>query len=423
MLPLSGPLSFVELETEFGGAHPIALNEYYAGGAYLSKAAAGQLGAVPASGQISLANFRGVAGSLLGGARWVARPQTYALTDTEVFNSGSTLFTFGTSYVHRSTDGGFTWARLAKDSSMGVRVYGAKDGVLLGAKYVSVGSSTAPMSPGYTTYTMVESVDGVAWTDKANNTPISGTYYWQTVKSGTTTEETISVGRMRTGKLYGMSIHWLLSTRRWEKYSGTTLTGSGTEYISWRCLDGVNWQRSSTSSFNFDGNQPHTGTFIEGVGIDVGIGNDGIFYSHSAYGIPSYSKDLITWAPVQLFDSIGNSLAPTTRPTDFVKIAGKVVFMNTGRQVFVSTDGITFTQTATLMSNAVKFLASGPDYLLCVMDGGSNTTKLAISTDGETFTAISAYELAAVNVASMTYVAPNWVAIVQSSGIPYIAPA
>jgi hypothetical protein len=31
-IPASGPLSLQNIQTEFGGANPIGLNEYYAGG-------------------------------------------------------------------------------------------------------------------------------------------------------------------------------------------------------------------------------------------------------------------------------------------------------------------------------------------------------------------------------------------------------
>lgn len=34
-LQTSGPISFADLQAEFGGSHPIGLNEYYRGGAYV----------------------------------------------------------------------------------------------------------------------------------------------------------------------------------------------------------------------------------------------------------------------------------------------------------------------------------------------------------------------------------------------------
>lgn len=53
------PLSLSDIQTEFGGANPIGLNEYYAGGAYVPAGTTGTYGAVPSSGTISIQNFYG----------------------------------------------------------------------------------------------------------------------------------------------------------------------------------------------------------------------------------------------------------------------------------------------------------------------------------------------------------------------------
>jgi len=58
-LPTSGALAFSNIQTEFGGANPIALSEYYAGGAYVPAGTSGTNGAVPASGAISVSKFYG----------------------------------------------------------------------------------------------------------------------------------------------------------------------------------------------------------------------------------------------------------------------------------------------------------------------------------------------------------------------------
>jgi len=58
-LPASGPLTFSDIQTEFGGTNPIALNEYYAGGGLVPAGTSGTYGAVPSSGQISVQNFYG----------------------------------------------------------------------------------------------------------------------------------------------------------------------------------------------------------------------------------------------------------------------------------------------------------------------------------------------------------------------------
>ena len=58
-LPTSGPLTFANIQTEFGGSNPIGLNEYYAGGSYVASGTTGTYGAVPSSGQIGVQNFYG----------------------------------------------------------------------------------------------------------------------------------------------------------------------------------------------------------------------------------------------------------------------------------------------------------------------------------------------------------------------------
>jgi len=58
-LPTSGPLTFDNIQTEFGGTNPIGLNEYYAGGGLVPSGTTGTNGAVPSSGAIGVFNFYG----------------------------------------------------------------------------------------------------------------------------------------------------------------------------------------------------------------------------------------------------------------------------------------------------------------------------------------------------------------------------
>jgi hypothetical protein len=59
-LQTSGPITFAEIQTEFGGSNPIGLNEYYSGGAYVPPYTYG-FGAfpIPSSGPINIADFYG----------------------------------------------------------------------------------------------------------------------------------------------------------------------------------------------------------------------------------------------------------------------------------------------------------------------------------------------------------------------------
>lgn len=58
-IPASGPVSFANIQAEFGGNNPIGLNEYYAGGGLVPAGITGTFGAVPSSGAISVRNFYG----------------------------------------------------------------------------------------------------------------------------------------------------------------------------------------------------------------------------------------------------------------------------------------------------------------------------------------------------------------------------
>lgn len=55
----TGPISFSQLQTEFGGANPISLSEYYRGGSYVSASTSSAYGTIPGTGAIALGVFRG----------------------------------------------------------------------------------------------------------------------------------------------------------------------------------------------------------------------------------------------------------------------------------------------------------------------------------------------------------------------------
>lgn len=57
VLQTSGPISILDIQNEFGGTAPIEINEYYRGGAFVPSS----LTTIPVSGEISFANFLGLA--------------------------------------------------------------------------------------------------------------------------------------------------------------------------------------------------------------------------------------------------------------------------------------------------------------------------------------------------------------------------
>lgn len=58
-LPSSGPLSLFDIKGEFGGSAAPALQDYYAGGAFVPAGTTGTGGPIPSSGGISIQAFYG----------------------------------------------------------------------------------------------------------------------------------------------------------------------------------------------------------------------------------------------------------------------------------------------------------------------------------------------------------------------------
>ena len=61
-IPSTGPVSLADVQAEFSGSNPIAINEYYEGAAsgYVTSTNYTPANQIPESGTISLADFRGV---------------------------------------------------------------------------------------------------------------------------------------------------------------------------------------------------------------------------------------------------------------------------------------------------------------------------------------------------------------------------
>lgn len=87
----AGTITLSDIQTEFGGANPIALGEYYAGGAYVS----GSVSGVPASGTISMGDLRSKSA---GGGSY-----SPSLSSTNVNEGGSTTCTVTTTGVANGT--------------------------------------------------------------------------------------------------------------------------------------------------------------------------------------------------------------------------------------------------------------------------------------------------------------------------------
>jgi hypothetical protein len=76
-LPASGPISFSQLQTEFGGTNPIGLDEYYSGGVNIPASGTG-IG-IPASGALSMNMFYGKTDIVPGNSGILTSGSSYTL--------------------------------------------------------------------------------------------------------------------------------------------------------------------------------------------------------------------------------------------------------------------------------------------------------------------------------------------------------
>ena len=101
-LQTSGTITLAQIQTEFGGSNPIALNEYYRGGGLVPNTAANAN--IPTSGQIALSNFYGGSKSVTtiydtsqatstSRATATSRATTTGFNTTTVFNTTTTYVT------------------------------------------------------------------------------------------------------------------------------------------------------------------------------------------------------------------------------------------------------------------------------------------------------------------------------------------
>jgi hypothetical protein len=102
-VPSSGPISLSDIQAAFGGASPISLSEYYAGGANVPAGTTGVSGPVPSSGTISVSNFYGASSAEY-------RLDSGVYSDTAVFgisDAGVSLSinSDGTVQINASTSG------------------------------------------------------------------------------------------------------------------------------------------------------------------------------------------------------------------------------------------------------------------------------------------------------------------------------
>lgn len=90
-LQSSGAISFSQLQTEFGGADPISMSEYYAGGANVPSSTSGVNGAVPTNGTISMSKFYGTSDVAFSPDGGTSAGSPVSLSDAGATNASVTI--------------------------------------------------------------------------------------------------------------------------------------------------------------------------------------------------------------------------------------------------------------------------------------------------------------------------------------------
>ena len=382
MLPTTGPISFANVQNEFGGDAPTAMNEYYSGGGHVSPGAAGALGLIPTIGKISLAHFRGSSGSLLTGARWVLRT---TLAEGKIVNNNGTLVSIGT-YANKSTDGGYNWIRGAK--TLPINPVNGQPSVISG---------------------VITSALGALW-------DITGSTVLRSMDDGSTWETCASTQPTPTmPHVVGSSIIYTYSGILAGSYYGSpVLVAKGTSYSlgnlnfpttwstnTWTSLSGDVWQRSTIYSGSSpgaygDASNPNDLVYVPGLGTDPDVGGLFVLFG-SVYSSVYTSPTGILWAAKPLTNTAG-SLYQGAFPTSkkcFLAFKQKFIAVADNGYTAISSDGETFTVTESCVlpnlhktSPVVYGVASCGTYLLAVYKGiDSVGTTCAYSMDGVSWTA------------------------------------
>jgi len=142
-LPASGPLALTDIQTEFGGANPIGMNEYYAGGGLVPAGTSGTYGAVPSSGALSVQNFYGTSNFVPVYVEDVF--SAYLYTGNNAGYPGQTI----TNGINLASNGGMVWVK-SRTSTSSHELYSSAQGLPL---YLRSDSSGQGYNGGLNTFT------------------------------------------------------------------------------------------------------------------------------------------------------------------------------------------------------------------------------------------------------------------------------
>lgn len=280
----TGTITLADVQTEFGGANPIGLNEYYAGAGYVPVGTAG----VPSSGAISMDNLRGKSGVFYG----TLTPSLSSIAEggaTVTFTwSGGTGLANGTYYWRlagtnidtndfnsltgsfsvTSNTGSFGVSAKVESAFEGTESFQALVGAASGVPIVLVASAFVSIVESGTyavsNTTSVSEGSSITFTVTTTNLPNSTLYYSLDAVSGTFNSADMSAGTL-TGSL-------------------TTTSGSGSVTLT-IAADSLT---EGTESFKFNLRTGSTVGTIVAFGPTVSI-------SDTSLSPPTYNS--LTWSP------------------------------------------------------------------------------------------------------------------------------
>lgn len=117
-LKSTGIISLSEVQTEFGGANPISMSEYYRGGAYVPNNYVNTT--IPTSGAINYSTFYSSSSSALG-INWTLLPtglaSNYSLVQIASNNTNLVVAVYQSGDIIYSDDYGATWAVVSTSST------------------------------------------------------------------------------------------------------------------------------------------------------------------------------------------------------------------------------------------------------------------------------------------------------------------
>jgi hypothetical protein len=261
-IPSSGDISLTTIQAEFGGANPISLSEYYAGGGQVPSGTTGTYGAVPSSGALSIQQFYGTSNVVYFLATFgVNISSTYYNLNSNGVDSSNNYYFFGTG---RNAATGANTRTILKLTSDGVEVFQKYLGTATDGYRMNLSSSGDIYTLG-----SGPAVGGIANTTIVKHDS-SGNLTWQRWlgKSGSNVFVT-GVGVDSSGNVYG-SGYADMNGQSYDFYA-CKFNSSGT----------LQWQKNLGRSYN---QVPQGQAYVDSSGNLYMAGYDA-FYNYSVGGV------------------------------------------------------------------------------------------------------------------------------------------